>query len=178
MNIELKRGRKAVTKFLDRTYRDTVWSASRLQYLAGAAESALCHRQQPRPARRRTRCRQSAYPDCRSGAQAVPITASSCSSPTVRLTAKLPRKWLMSRCRSCSSRSEPTVPESHYIASDVDLGRLRHRIDGRLRHSRFRQTHATGQALSAAWPALTRLYRTHGAVRHRLWPRAGLAVGR
>ncbi len=30
MNIELKRGRKAVTKFLDRTYRDTVWSASPL----------------------------------------------------------------------------------------------------------------------------------------------------
>lgn len=30
MNIELKRGRLAVTKFLDRTYRDTVWSASPL----------------------------------------------------------------------------------------------------------------------------------------------------
>ena len=30
MNIELKRGRKAVTKFLDRTYRDTVWSTSAL----------------------------------------------------------------------------------------------------------------------------------------------------
>jgi len=28
MNVELKRGRKAVSKFLDRTYRDTVWSAS------------------------------------------------------------------------------------------------------------------------------------------------------
>lgn len=30
MNIELKRGRQAVTRFLDRTYRDTVWSASPL----------------------------------------------------------------------------------------------------------------------------------------------------
>jgi hypothetical protein len=30
MNVELKRGRSAVTKFLDRTYRDTVWSASAL----------------------------------------------------------------------------------------------------------------------------------------------------
>ncbi len=30
MNIELKRGRSAVTKFLDRTYRDTAWSASPL----------------------------------------------------------------------------------------------------------------------------------------------------
>ena len=30
MNIELKRGRSSVTKFLDRTYRDTVWSQSPL----------------------------------------------------------------------------------------------------------------------------------------------------
>ena len=30
MNIELKRGRKAVTRFLDRTYRDTAWSPSAL----------------------------------------------------------------------------------------------------------------------------------------------------
>ena len=30
MNIELKRGRSSVTRFLDRTYRDTVWSASAL----------------------------------------------------------------------------------------------------------------------------------------------------
>ena len=30
MNVELKRGRAAVSKFLDRTYRDTVWSASTL----------------------------------------------------------------------------------------------------------------------------------------------------
>jgi hypothetical protein len=30
MNIELKRGRSAVSKFLDRTYRDTAWSASPL----------------------------------------------------------------------------------------------------------------------------------------------------
>ncbi len=30
MNIELKRGRSAVSKFLDRTYRDTVWSPSTL----------------------------------------------------------------------------------------------------------------------------------------------------
>jgi len=30
MNIELKRGRSAVSKFLDRTYRDTAWSASAL----------------------------------------------------------------------------------------------------------------------------------------------------
>ncbi len=30
MNIELKRGRSAVSKFLDRTYRDTTWSASAL----------------------------------------------------------------------------------------------------------------------------------------------------
>lgn len=30
MNIELKRGRSAVTKFLDRTYRDTAWSHSAL----------------------------------------------------------------------------------------------------------------------------------------------------
>ena len=36
MNIELKRGRSAVTKFLDRTYRDTAWSASALHtWLAG-----------------------------------------------------------------------------------------------------------------------------------------------
>lgn len=36
MNIELKRGRSAVTKFLDRTYRDTVWSNSALHtWLAG-----------------------------------------------------------------------------------------------------------------------------------------------
>lgn len=30
MNIELKRGRSAVTKFLDRTYRDTAWTRSAL----------------------------------------------------------------------------------------------------------------------------------------------------
>jgi len=30
MNVELKRGRAAVTKFLDATYRDTAWSASAL----------------------------------------------------------------------------------------------------------------------------------------------------
>ena len=30
MNIELKRGRSSVTRFLDRTYRDTLWSASAL----------------------------------------------------------------------------------------------------------------------------------------------------
>ncbi len=30
MNIELKRGRSSVTKFLDRTYRDTAWSTSPL----------------------------------------------------------------------------------------------------------------------------------------------------
>jgi hypothetical protein len=30
MNIELKKGRSAVSKFLDRTYRDTAWSASPL----------------------------------------------------------------------------------------------------------------------------------------------------
>jgi hypothetical protein len=30
MNIELKRGRSSVTRFLDRTYRDTAWSASAL----------------------------------------------------------------------------------------------------------------------------------------------------
>ena len=30
MNIELKRGRSSVTKFLDRTYRDTVWTQSPL----------------------------------------------------------------------------------------------------------------------------------------------------
>jgi hypothetical protein len=30
MNIELKRGRAAVTKFLDRTYRDTTWTTSAL----------------------------------------------------------------------------------------------------------------------------------------------------
>ncbi|WP_404417603.1 SIR2 family protein [Marinospirillum sp.] len=37
MNIELKRGRKAVTRFLDTTYRDTQWSASSFhQQLAGA----------------------------------------------------------------------------------------------------------------------------------------------
>ncbi len=30
MNIELKRGRSAVSKFLDRTYRDTVWTPSAL----------------------------------------------------------------------------------------------------------------------------------------------------
>jgi len=30
MNIELKRGRSSVTKFLDRTYRDTVWTPSPL----------------------------------------------------------------------------------------------------------------------------------------------------
>jgi len=30
MNIELKRGRSAVTKFLDRTYRDTAWTPSAL----------------------------------------------------------------------------------------------------------------------------------------------------
>jgi hypothetical protein len=30
MNIELKRGRSAVTRFLDRTYRDTAWSLSPL----------------------------------------------------------------------------------------------------------------------------------------------------
>lgn len=36
MNIELKRGRGAVTRFLDRTYRDTAWSASPLHtWLAG-----------------------------------------------------------------------------------------------------------------------------------------------
>jgi len=36
MNVELKRGRAAVTKFLDRTYRDTAWSASALHaWLAG-----------------------------------------------------------------------------------------------------------------------------------------------
>ena len=30
MNIELKKGRKAVTRFLDQTYRDTEWSQSGL----------------------------------------------------------------------------------------------------------------------------------------------------
>lgn len=36
MNVELKRGRAAVQKFLDRTYRDTVWSHSPLHgWLAG-----------------------------------------------------------------------------------------------------------------------------------------------
>jgi hypothetical protein len=36
MNVELKRGRSALTKFLDRTYRDTAWSASTLHtWLAG-----------------------------------------------------------------------------------------------------------------------------------------------
>jgi hypothetical protein len=36
MNVELKRGRSALTKFLDRTYRDTPWSASALHtWLAG-----------------------------------------------------------------------------------------------------------------------------------------------
>ncbi|MDD4880610.1 MAG: SIR2 family protein [Gallionellaceae bacterium] len=36
MNVELKRGRGALTKFLDRTYRDTSWSASALHtWLAG-----------------------------------------------------------------------------------------------------------------------------------------------
>jgi hypothetical protein len=36
MNVELKRGRGALTKFLDRTYRDTAWSGSALHaWLAG-----------------------------------------------------------------------------------------------------------------------------------------------
>jgi hypothetical protein len=36
MNVELKRGRKALTRFLDETYRDTAWSRSPLhQELAG-----------------------------------------------------------------------------------------------------------------------------------------------
>jgi len=36
MNVELKRGRSAVAKFLDRTYRDTTWSGSALHiWLAG-----------------------------------------------------------------------------------------------------------------------------------------------
>lgn len=36
MNVELKRGRAALTKFLDRTYRDTAWSGSALHdWLAG-----------------------------------------------------------------------------------------------------------------------------------------------
>lgn len=36
MNVELKKGRSAITRFLDRTYRDTVWSASALHtWLAG-----------------------------------------------------------------------------------------------------------------------------------------------
>ena len=36
MNVELKRGRAALTKFLDRTYRDTAWSRSALHdWLAG-----------------------------------------------------------------------------------------------------------------------------------------------
>jgi hypothetical protein len=36
MNVELKRGRGALTKFLDRTYRDTTWSGSALHtWLAG-----------------------------------------------------------------------------------------------------------------------------------------------
>jgi hypothetical protein len=36
MNVELKRGRNALTKFLDRTYRDTTWSGSALHtWLAG-----------------------------------------------------------------------------------------------------------------------------------------------
>jgi hypothetical protein len=36
MNVELKRGRGALTKFLDRTYRDTAWTASELHaWLAG-----------------------------------------------------------------------------------------------------------------------------------------------
>jgi hypothetical protein len=36
MNVELKRGRGAITRFLDATYRDTTWSASTLHtWLAG-----------------------------------------------------------------------------------------------------------------------------------------------
>ncbi len=36
MNVELKRARSAVTKFLDRTYRDTVWTSSAVHtWLAG-----------------------------------------------------------------------------------------------------------------------------------------------
>lgn len=36
MNVELKRGRSALTRFLDRTYRDTTWSTSPLHtWLAG-----------------------------------------------------------------------------------------------------------------------------------------------
>lgn len=36
MNVELKKGRSSITRFLDRTYRDTVWSASPLHtWLAG-----------------------------------------------------------------------------------------------------------------------------------------------
>jgi len=36
MNVELKRGRSAITRFLDRTYRDTAWTASPLHtWLAG-----------------------------------------------------------------------------------------------------------------------------------------------
>lgn len=36
MNVELKKGRSAVTKFLDATYRDTAWSASALHTWLGA----------------------------------------------------------------------------------------------------------------------------------------------
>jgi hypothetical protein len=35
MNVELKRGRSALTRFLDRTYRDTAWSASALHAWLG-----------------------------------------------------------------------------------------------------------------------------------------------
>ncbi len=35
MNVELKKGRSAVSKFLDRTYRDTVWSASAVRTWLG-----------------------------------------------------------------------------------------------------------------------------------------------
>lgn len=38
MNVELKKGRSSLTKFLDRTYRDTAWSPSALHTWLGAKD--------------------------------------------------------------------------------------------------------------------------------------------
>ena len=105
MNVELKRGRSAVNKFLDATYRDTQWSTLGPARLAGAAEAALPHRRQPRHAIAEAVRHDTAHADRRHRThvrQGIPLPHLQIRRH--RATPPSSRKRSTPACPSCSSR--------------------------------------------------------------------------
>jgi hemerythrin len=177
MNIELKRGRKAVTKFLDRTYRDTVWSTSALHtwlaqqnlpYIIDSNRDLLLQNAYAgKPHTLIVGLARIGGTDYRFKLfQSDGAAYREIAQEMVDVTLPILFKPLGS-----------PVPESHYIASDADFVDYVTELMGGFGIPAFRQTHAPGQALSAAGPAFDARHRAHGAVRHRLWSRTTGRLG-